>query len=314
MAPLAFLPAPLAYGIAVLRGNLRYRFDKSSREVITFALTHILGNQLSPEVRSRVVRDFFRLRSCEAVDARRLAGKGRALARLVETRGLEYIEAALSAGKGAILCSAHFGSLRSCFSLLGSLGFPISLIATWSYEDDRNFSPIGRWLRRSLRNWPVVPHLHRPNIRRRKGSFGVAAQAAILLRQNELVGAALDWADFGDPDAPADRARPVMVDFLNGQSQLLGTGIITIAQLTGAPVLLMFMRRLADWRHQVLEILPPISLEGDSVTVYRRCLTVVENAIRRDPAHWLGWIWANKLGLLPMEDLRSRAISEWEVI
>lgn len=306
----AFLPAPLAYGIAVLRGDFRYWFDKSSREVITFALKHVLGNQLSPEERSRVVRDFFRLRSCETVDAMRLAGNGRALARLVEMRGLEHIEAALSAGKGAILCSAHFGSVKCCFSLLGSFGFPISLIARWSYDDDRNLSPIGRWLHRLDRNRPVVPHLYRPNILRRKGSFGIAPHVAILLRQNELVGSMLDHSDFADPMAPADSARPVMIDFLNGQIELLGAGVITIAQLTGARVLMMFMRRSADWRHQVLEIFPPIGVKGDSVTVYRRCLAVVEAAIRRYPAHWMGWIWGHKLGSLPVEDWRSRGTDE----
>jgi len=314
MVPLAFLPAPLAYGIAVLRGDFHYWLDKSSREVITFALEHILGNHLSTEERSRVVRDFFRLRSCETVDAMRLAGNGRALARLVETRGFEHIEAALSAGKGAILCSAHFGSFRCCFSLLGSFGLPISLIANWSYDEDSNLSPIRRWLHRSLRNWPVVPHLYRPNILRRKGRFGIAPQVAILLRQNELVGAMLDHSDYGDPAAPTDRARPVMIDFLNGQSQLLGPGVITIAQLTGAPVLMMFMRRSADWRHQVLEVFPTVEMEGDSVAVYRRCLAVVEAAIRRDPAHWMGWIWAHKLGLLPVEDSRSRDLGEVDVI
>ena len=135
---IAFLPAPLAYGIAVKRGDFRHQFDKSFREEIAYRVKGVFGNQLSAEQRSRVVRDFFRLRSCEAVDAMRLAGKGRALARLVETRGLEHIEAALAAGKGAILCSAHFGSYNSGFALLGSFHFPITLLARWSYYDRRN--------------------------------------------------------------------------------------------------------------------------------------------------------------------------------
>jgi len=78
------------------------------------------------------------------------------------------------------------------------------------------------------------------------------------------------------------------VDFLNGKASLL-PGAIKIAQLTGARVLMMFMRRSADWRHQVLEISPPMSMEGDTVTVFRRCFAMVEAAIRRNPAHWRRW-------------------------
>jgi len=240
------------------------------------------------------------------VDAMRLAGKGRALARLVETRGLEHIEAALAAGKGAILCSAHFGSYNSGFALLGSFHFPITLLARWSYFDRRE--PLAlRLFHQLIRNqfWPVAHHLHRPNIQRRKGNFGTAVQAAIVLRQNELIGIMLDHSDYADPIAPADRAQPIHVNFLNRQASLL-PGVITIAQLTGAPVLMMFMRRSVDWRHQVLEISPPMSVEGDTGAAFRRCLAVAEAVIRRDPAHWKAWGGENLVALALLPPKRTR--------
>jgi lauroyl/myristoyl acyltransferase len=40
------------------------------------------------------------------------------LRKLVEIRGREHLDAALATGKGAILCSAHFGSYNNAFSLL----------------------------------------------------------------------------------------------------------------------------------------------------------------------------------------------------
>lgn len=58
-----FLPAPLAYGIAVLRGDLLCKFgylfselDRSyfSREEIICTLKRVFGDQLSPEERSRM--------------------------------------------------------------------------------------------------------------------------------------------------------------------------------------------------------------------------------------------------------------------
>jgi KDO2-lipid IV(A) lauroyltransferase len=314
MPLVAFLPAPLAYAIAVLRGDVRYHLDKSLREEMTYVLKEVLGDQVSDEDCVRVVRDFFRLRSCETVDVMRLADRGRSLARLVNIRGLEHIEAALAAGKGAILCSAHFGSFRSCFSLLGYVGFPVALIGRWSYFDDSTLSPISRLFRRLTLTWPVADPLQWPNLVRRKGAFGVAIQAALALRQNKLIGIMVDWPDLGDPLAPTDRAEPVRVEFLKQQA-LMQPGAFAIAQLTGAPVLLVLIRRSRDWRHQVLEISPPISTEGDTITLFRRCLAALESAICRDTAHWVGWLWANDLQLshVWLATLRRRNDSKFEL-
>jgi lauroyl/myristoyl acyltransferase len=293
----AFLPAPFAYSVACLLGDWRYWWDTYVREGIMGALSDVLGDQLSPAERGRVTRDYFRLRSCEGVDKLRLAGRGRALARLVEIRGLKHIEAALAAGKGAILCSAHFGSYASGFSLIGAHGFPITVIS----RRPSNFCrPIERFLFQLVEQMPVEHHRHRPNIQP-WGQFDTAVQAATILRQNELIGICLD-----PPVLAADRRRAVPVDFLNGQALLL-PGAITIAQLTGAPVLMTFMRRMADWRHQVLEISPPMPLDGDTMKAFRRCLAVVEAAIRQDPAHWFYWEPPAlvEMGLLPEKTLKA---------
>jgi Kdo2-lipid IVA lauroyltransferase/acyltransferase len=294
----AFLPAPLAYKVACLRGDWRYRLDTYAREGIMRGLKEVLGDQLSPAERARVTRNYFRLRACEAVDMARLAGRGLALARLVEIRGLEHIEAALAAGKGAILASAHFGSLDSCFSLIGALGFPITVIGRWPSRFGR---PIERFFFQLFIQKPVEHHRRRPNIQPRE-QLDTAVQAAAILRKNELIGICLDA-----PVLAASRRRAVSIDFLNGQALLL-PGATTIAQLTGAPVLMTFMRRSPDWRHQVLEISPPVPLDGDTITAFRRCVAVMEAAIRQDPAHWNFWYGLSdlvKLGLLSEQTLQA---------
>jgi lauroyl/myristoyl acyltransferase len=296
---IAFLPAPLAYRVACLRGDWRYRLETYAREGVMLGLKEVLGDQLNPAERTQVTRNYFRLRACEAIDLARLAGRGRALARLVEIRGLEHIEAALAAGKGAILASAHFGSFDSCFSLIGAHGFPITVIGRWPPKFAR---PIEWFFFQLLIRKPVEHHRHRPSIEPR-GQFDTAVQAAAILRQNELIGICLD-----PPVLPADRGRAVPVDFLNGQALLL-PGAITIAQLTRAPVLMTFMRRSADWRHQILEISPPIPLDGDTLTAFRRCLAVVEAAIRQDPAYWIYWYGLAdlfKLGLLSEKIIKAQ--------
>ncbi len=297
----AFLPAPLAYGVACLQSDLLYRFDTYKREEIMCCLKSIFGDQLSLEERTRATRDFFRLRSCLTMDQTRIAGKGRALARLVEIRGLEHIEAALAGGKGAILCCAHFGSFNCGISLLGARGFPITIVGRWASNDiEHRQSSLARFLYRLTVQKSLARHRRRANIEP-SGQMGVALQAATILRQNELIIIGIDA-----PLLDADRQRAVPMDFLNGQALLL-PGATTIAQLMGAPVLMTFMRRSADWRHQVLEISPPMPLDGDAVTAFKRCLAVVEAAIRQNPAHWAYWNFRDlaTLGLLPEDAMNT---------
>ena len=84
----------------------------------------MLGEELSPQEAEPLARDVFRIRTCEVVDLMRLRGRARSLGRLVEIRGREHLDAALAEGKGAILCSAHFGSYLYAFSPVHASGFP----------------------------------------------------------------------------------------------------------------------------------------------------------------------------------------------
>lgn len=276
----AFLPAPLAYGIACQRGNWRYHLDTSLREQIMCNLVSVLGDQLSEAERTRVARDYFRRRSCEAIDVMRLAGKGRALARLVEIRGLEHIEAALAAGKGVLLCSLHSGSFNSGFSLIGACGFPVTVVGDWRSHTAAHMSPVQRFLWRLLHEKQLTRHRRRPNIEPEMERGGAAMRMVEVLRANEVIAMGIET-----PVAAEDRARAISVDFL-GRRMLLLTGSADVARLTGSPLLLLVMRRQADWRHQVLEISPPIAQDEDIATTFRHCIKMLEMSVRQNPAYW----------------------------
>jgi hypothetical protein len=64
---------------------------------------------------------------------------------------------------------------------------------------------------------------------------------------------------------------------------------VTLAQVTGAPVLPAFLYRSADYRTQVLEISPPLPMSGDIATAFGRCTAEVNAAILRSPAQWRYW-------------------------
>jgi lauroyl/myristoyl acyltransferase len=138
-------PAFLGYRIACWRGDWLYRRQAAKRTELACNLRHVLGNDLSPAEVQQVSQDWFRLASCEAVDVVRLRHSARRLRRLVEIRGRDRLEAALSAGKGAIICSAHFGSYDCAFSMLGATGYPVTTIGRWQHQYTAGLSSAERW-------------------------------------------------------------------------------------------------------------------------------------------------------------------------
>ncbi len=278
------LPAALAYGLACRRGDWDFRYRHAKHAEMVRNLRQVFGDELSPGTAERLTRDWFRFASCQAIDVMRLRYRARPLRRLVEIRGREHLEAALADGKGAVLCSAHFGSYDSAFSVLGASGYPVTSIGRWQHNYTAGMSAAER------RFWDLVHarrhrrHRRRPNIEPWAGRVAVAAQAAAVLRANEVLTVAIDA-----PPLDCDMARTVEVPFLGRRARFL-PGAVTLAQLTGAPLLTAFMYRSADCHHkQVLEISPPVSTEGDAATVFARCVAAVDAAIRRQPAHWTYW-------------------------
>ena len=301
---LARVPAALGYRVACRRGDWLCRHQAAKRTELARNLRQVLGHELGHDAVQRVTTDWFRLASCEAVDVMRLRHGAGPLRRLVEIRGREHLEAALAAGKGAILCSAHFGSYDSGFSVLHASGFPVSTIGRWQYKYTASLSSAERRFWDLVYARPVRRHRRRPNIEPWPGRIEVAARAAAALRVNEVVTISIDA-----PPLDNDRARAVEVPFLGGRARLL-PGVVTLARLTGAPVLMGFPYRAPDYRHQVLEISAPVAMGGDTATAFSRCAAEVSDAICRSPAHWRYWAstadLAN-LGLVRQEPDRSAA-------
>ena len=123
-----------------------------------------------------------------------------------------------------------------------------------------------------------------------------------MLHANEVVTISIDA-----PPLDGDLGRTVDVPFLGRRAGLL-PGAVALAQVTGAPLLMAFMNRTPDYRHQVLEISAPVPMAGDTPTAFARCADEVSAAIRRRPAHWAYWASSGdlaRLGVLTTDAERS---------
>jgi lauroyl/myristoyl acyltransferase len=296
VAPLAaLLPASLAYRIACWNGDWNFRYWPEKRSEVVRDLRQVLGDELSPEEAEHLARDLFRFHFCNVIDVMRLRGRAQSLGKLVEIRGREHLEAALAEGKGAILCGAHLGSHIGAFSLLHASGFPLTTIGRWDWKYDASVSSTERRFWDLVYARRVLRHRQRPHIEPWPGRIQVAVQAASALRGNEVVAICSDA-----PPLHAERPRTIEVPFLGRQARLL-PGVVTLARLTGAPVLMAFVHRSADYRHQVLEISAPVPMEGETATAFGHCVAAIDAAIRTNPARWNFWFETDnlvRLGLL----------------
>ncbi len=289
---LARLPAALGYRIACWRGDFLFRCQIAKRTEVIRNMRTVLGGDLDPAAAQQVARQWFRLSSCRVVDVMRVRRGVQSLQPLVEVRGREHLEAALAAGHGAILCCSHFGSYDSGVAVLHSSGFPVTVVGRRGYACSAGRPFIQRWFWGRVYTRPMWRHRQRPNIEPGPDRFKVAALAAGVLRANEVVTISIDAAPLD-----GDEARTIDVPFLGRQARLL-PGVSTLAQLTGAPVLMAFLYRTADYRHQVWEISAPVPMDGDPATAFTRCTAVVSEAIMKNPAHWEWWAGTGALDRL----------------
>ena len=296
VAPLlALLPASLAYRAACWRADWVFHSRSEKHREVLRNLRQVLRGELSSAEAERAARDIFRIRSCEVIDLMRLRGRARSLEKLIEIRGREHLDAALAGGKGAILCSAHLGSYNCAFSMLHTNGFPVTSIGRWWW----NYAPGGSSVERRIWDFVfarrVLRHRQRPNIEPWPGRVQVAIQAAAALRGNEVVTICGEA-----PPLDAELDRTIEVPFLGRQARFL-PGVVSLARLTGAPVLMASAHRSADYRHQVLEISPPVPMEGETAAAFGRCVAAMDAAIRAHPAEWDFWFEPDdlaRLGLL----------------
>jgi KDO2-lipid IV(A) lauroyltransferase len=284
VAPLAaLLPARLAYWVACRRADWSFRHRPGESAIVKCNLLEVFGETLSPAEVERLAREFTRVGSCEVIDIMRLRNRTRPLGKLVELRGREHLEAAMAGGKGAILCTAHFGSYVSAFSLIHASGIPVTEIGRWWWNYDPAASPAVRrfwdfaYARRLLR------YRQGPNIEPWTGRIMSGVQAIRTLRRNEVVTILPDTAPL-----EGDESRVVKVPFFGREGTFL-PGVIHLARSSGAPVLMMSAIRSPDYRHQVVEISPPLSLEGEPLEAFARCAAAMEATIRANPAQWNSW-------------------------
>ncbi len=260
------LPLKLGYKIAVFISDLRYIFAGQDRRAVYGNLRAIFPDKPEGQIRAVEIKifrnfakylvDFFRFSELDADYIKRN----------IKLENLDYLDAALSKGKGAIVLSAHLGNWELGGAVLALLGYHFWGVAlphkSKKINDFFNFQ-------RQSTGVKIIP-------------LGNAVRKCLdILRGNELV------ALVGDRDFTE---RGTVVDFFN-KPTFFPPGPAAFCLKLGTPIVPMFMLRNEDdtftfRAEEPIEFFPSGDKNRDLLELINRYRLIIEDYIREFPDQW----------------------------
>lgn len=257
------IPGPATPIIAQALGRLGYRLHEWGpfRGYLQRAVARALA--VDRREADRIVRANFQHMASTLLEVARTAKLWREWPRLVTLTGREYLDAALAAGKGAILLTAHIGNFELMVRGLPLAGIPLHIVAWRQAETFEN-----RYLDETRR-------MHGAKILYSQDL--TTAQALGILNEGGLILIAGDRYNLGRNELP-----------FFGFPTRIPAGPIHYSLKSGAPIIPLYTLRRGRRHHIIIE--PPLQLpdEGD---VYQSglelCVSTYERWIRSCPEQYL---------------------------
>jgi KDO2-lipid IV(A) lauroyltransferase len=265
-------PGCCLYGLAKNIGSLGYIIARKQKRVALESLTIAFAQDKSAQEIKEIAKDCFIFLAKAGVELMYLMDRPSLLKKQVELVGKDYLDKALSRGKGIILVSAHFGNFPLMLAKLSLEGYKTAGIMRYMRDVRAEKIFLAKRTKLGIKTIYSQP---------RKVCVEDSIRA---LRNNEVLFIPIDQ-NFG--------TGGVFVDFF-GRKAATATGPVVLAQRTKAAILVCFIVRQPDDTHKII-IEPPLELEEgrdqkDSVIInIQRLTNIIEAYIRRYPAEW-GWI------------------------
>ena len=273
------IPGRWLYSFANAISAFGFTLAVKQKKLALESLGVAFGAEKTKEEIDKIARDSFTYMVKSAFELIFMMDKPEALKKRISLKGKEHLEAALKAGRGVILVSAHFGNFPLLLSRLSQEGYKVAGIMRPMRDEG-----VEKIFLKKREKYRVKTIYSQPR--------NVCVETTIrTLRDNEIVFIPIDQ-NFG--------TGGVFVDFF-GQKAATATGPIIFAQRTKAKLLPCFIVRQRDDTHKII-FEPVLELEqgksaGETVTInIQRLTNIIEDYIRKYPAEW-GWLhrrWKTK--------------------
>ena len=268
-------PLPLNFCMMIGRcfAYARYLFDRKRRAIAEENLRKAYGTDLSDIQRRKIIRSNYLHLASVGIDFIKLPQlvNSNNWRKYFEVEGLEFAREALEQEKGIIFVSGHLGS----WEVLG---------CAMKYLFHQPVHSIAKHMENPFSDRFVT------KLRENSGQkiiFTENASREILraLKSNQLLGILIDQNV---------RENNIIVDFF-GQKAATTRSVATLSLKTGAPVIMLFARRV-DRRYRFkVTFSKPIQIEKtenqekDIFNLTQKCTSIIESRIREHPHEWI-WI------------------------
>jgi lauroyl/myristoyl acyltransferase len=263
------VPPGLGYPLATRLGDLFYHLDRVTRANVYDNVTHILeGGQKATGDSEAIVRGVFRNMAKNFYDLFRASTLSLAeIDRLVKVEGREYVERALSQGKGLIFVGTHFGNIDIVAQVPALWEMPVVGPAE-HLKPEALFQYICNL--RANKGFRLIP------------IDGPLFELCRALRRNEVVGLAADRNIAGSG---------IVVDFFGAPARL-PDGYARLSLRTGAPIIVGFSQRLPDntfavYLEPLLELESTGDRDRDTRAGVEKVVAIMERYIGERPEQWV---------------------------
>ncbi len=268
-----FLPFDLSQGCICLLGRLYYLINRQEQALIRETIRRVFQGSLTGEKIQDKIQATFQ-GSFDHYHEKLFVGYSNFphlvdfLKQHVDFEGLESLQGALTAGRGVILVTGHFGAVEFLPGALTLRGFPTSMICR--FRSTRLRHAQGR------RSRKIGLDLIEPD--RGKG-FWAALQA---LRKGRILIIECDEFESWRPDSRR------MAHFF-GHRLSPDRTLELLQQRSGAPVVTALLQRNNHRRY--ICRLNPVGAEAPALNAHlsERCLEILESAVRAFPEQWYHW-------------------------
>jgi len=259
------LPRPARLALARGLGRLLSRAVPAERRAVRSNLARVLPGASPRELDARVVETFANFGAFFA-DLLTLNRRPDLAAYVASAEGEHHLDAALGAGRGVVLLTAHLGNWEFAGRLLSSRGRRTAHVVLSAEQDQA----LERYLRLDS------PQLRFVTRRHATSTLGLLA----ALRRAELVAMQADRPTGGRGDA--------IVPFF-GEPAAFPIGPFVLARAAGAAVVPAFCAMAPGGRYR-LEIDAPIWVKpGEEASALGTTVAALERVIRAYPTQWFNF-------------------------
>ena len=281
-AAVARAPRRLLGPVSRLGGDLVRRMADDGAEMRD-ELRRLFGDQPLPRAEDEIIRDAYRQAMFNEVEVLRYPHLGPdTIDAVCRLEGREHLDAALAAGRGAIVCIGHFGANQMIMPALGHHGYPMSQLSApppvWA-DILRETRTTPLWEKVLERRWQLEQRLPVQHI----NVFKFLRPAFECLRRNEVLGLAFD----GGGGTGWTQAK------LLARTANLSIQPVQLWRKTGAALLPTVVLRRRGERQHTVRMGAPLTYEaggGREVELQRNMQAIVDRFathVAQHPDHYL---------------------------